>query len=137
MRIVLDTNVIIAGFFWRGAAKDIFVSIESGEHELCLTQNIFGEVNRVLRYPKFESHIRRAGVSPKDLLKGLLAHALMFEDANIVNVVVQDPSDDMFINCALTSGAKRIISGDEHLLRIGSFRGIRIVKPAVFLREHS
>ena len=135
MRIVLDTNVIIAGFFWQGSAKTIFAAIEDDEFELCLTRNILDEVKRVLQYPKFERHIRRAGIGPEKLLDGLLAHSLMFEDVELATVVAEDPSDDMFINCALLSGVKRIISGDKHLLRIGSFMGIRIVTPATFVRE--
>lgn len=43
------------------------------------------------------------------------------------NVVTQDPDDDIVLRAAYDSRADYIVSGDEHMLALREFRGIRIV----------
>ena len=50
------------------------------------------------------------------------------------DIVSEDPSDNKIIDCAVAADADFIISGDDHLLKIGDFRGIRIMRGAEFLR---
>ena len=54
------------------------------------------------------------------------------ERARVVN---EDPADDRVLEAAAAGEAEVIVSGDLDLLRLRSWRGIRIVKPAVFLSE--
>jgi len=42
-------------------------------------------------------------------------------------VVRQDPDDDIILRTAYDSKADYIVSGDEHILALNEFRGIRIV----------
>jgi uncharacterized protein len=44
-----------------------------------------------------------------------------------------DPDDEMFLVCALEGKAQVIISGDHHLLDLGSFQGIPILTSRIFL----
>jgi predicted nucleic acid-binding protein len=46
--------------------------------------------------------------------------------------VCTDPDDDMFLACALVAQAKIIVSGDKHLVAIGSWHGIEIFTPRSF-----
>jgi len=48
-------------------------------------------------------------------------------------VVIQDPSDDKVLVCAVTAGVDRIVTGDAHLLDLKEFRGIPILTPTAFL----
>jgi len=48
-------------------------------------------------------------------------------------VVANDPDDDKFLACAIAANASIIISGDPHLLSLGSYRSIPIMTPAQFL----
>ena len=49
--------------------------------------------------------------------------------------IVADPDDDKVLECAVVANATHIVSGDrKHLLPLGSYRGIRVVSPAEFLR---
>lgn len=46
-----------------------------------------------------------------------------------------DPDDDRILECALSAGADAVISGDRHLLELGSCQGIPILNPAACLQE--
>ena len=49
-------------------------------------------------------------------------------------VIQDDPDDDRILACAVAAGAGFIVSGDNHLLRLGHFRGIQILKVAEFMQ---
>jgi uncharacterized protein len=49
--------------------------------------------------------------------------------------IAADPDDDKVLECAVVANATHIVSGDrKRLLPLGTYRGIRIVSPAEFLR---
>ena len=53
----------------------------------------------------------------------------------IVPRVVRDADDDQVIAAALAAQADLIVSGDDDLLAIGSYQGIRILTAAEALRR--
>jgi predicted nucleic acid-binding protein len=50
-----------------------------------------------------------------------------------VYVVQADADDDAILECAAAARSDFLVTGDKHLLKVGSFRGTRIIKPAAFL----
>jgi predicted nucleic acid-binding protein len=44
--------------------------------------------------------------------------------ASDVSPISEDVSDNLFINLAVDGGAKTIISGDSHLLKLKEFKGL-------------
>jgi predicted nucleic acid-binding protein len=52
-----------------------------------------------------------------------------------LQVIKADPDDDKFLECAVEGSADLIVSGDRHLTRLKSFRGIGIVRPIDFQRS--
>lgn len=135
MRVVLDTNVIISGLLWKGPPKTLFDLVQTGKLTPCLTPGILQEVRRVLQYPKILKPLNAAGMSPDDVIGHLVKEALIFPDESLVRIVKEDPSDDMFLNCAIVSAARWLVSGDQHLLRIGHFGNIAVVTPGRFLKQ--
>jgi predicted nucleic acid-binding protein len=81
---------------------------------LC-SKEIVEEYLRVLAYPKF-----RLGESEIDLIpaREILPYFEVTAVTSGKPMVAADPADDKFIRCALEGGAKVIVSGDEHLLRL-------------------
>jgi predicted nucleic acid-binding protein len=49
--------------------------------------------------------------------------------------VTADPADDKILAGARAARARWLVSGDQHLLAIRQYRGIRIVTPQMFLEE--
>ena len=46
-----------------------------------------------------------------------------------VKAVKDDPDDDKYLIAALLGRAGFVVSGDHHLLDLGEYQGVRIVKP--------
>ena len=128
-RIVLDTNVTIAALFWNGHPRAIYDLAHYRKFTMLLSRNMEKEFVRVLGYPKF-------GLSSKQIqpfIKNLRAIAEPLTTKTIITEVTSDPTDNIFLECALDGKADYIISGDKHLLYLGTFSDIKIVKPKQFL----
>ncbi|CAN5854334.1 hypothetical protein BH24CHL3_BH24CHL3_09380 [soil metagenome] len=57
----------------------------------------------------------------------------MITPANGVHGVAEDEEDDPVLATAVAAAADYLVTGDKYLLRIGEFRGIRVVSPRDFL----
>ena len=51
-----------------------------------------------------------------------------------LNEIEADETDNRILECAVAGKADLIVSGDQHLKRLKTFRGIGIVRPADFHR---
>lgn len=88
------------------------------------------ELARVLDRPKFDPYVSREDRRRFINLLGGVSRIVPI--ARKVHVC-RDPRDDIFLDVALNGEAKAIITGDEDLLELDPFHGVRIVKPAEFL----
>ena len=52
-----------------------------------------------------------------------------------LDVVKDDASDNRIVECAVAAGSDVIVSGDKHLLALGSFRGIEVMTVSDFLQR--
>jgi predicted nucleic acid-binding protein len=52
-----------------------------------------------------------------------------------LDVVKADPDDNRILECAVAAGSDVIVTGDAHLLQLGAYRGIKIMKVADFLGQ--
>lgn len=68
------------------------------------------------------------------LKKRRSARASQTVSSPVPEVILEDPDDDKFLACAIDGGADYIVSGDHHLLDLGSYEGIPILRPATFLQ---
>jgi hypothetical protein len=75
----------------------------------------------------------------EDLLASLFSlfqdtdHVLLVHPFRHVDVIREDPSDNMFLECTIEAGVDYLISGDRHLKKLESFQGIQIVSPREYL----
>jgi putative PIN family toxin of toxin-antitoxin system len=102
---------------------------ESGAIYLAVSDDILDEVARVLRREKFgwpEVEIERA-------LTQISRFAERVELKQRIDAVTEDPADDRILECAVASRSEFLVTGDNHLLKLGHFAGTKIVKPAEFL----
>jgi hypothetical protein len=131
-RVVIDTNVVISAFLFEGGPGELVPLWKSGRINPLASRGIIDEYLRVLTYPKFR-------LTPEEidfiLYQEILPHFEIVRAKPGPVIVRDDPSDDKFIRCAKAGKAKRIISGDRHLLRLKQYQTIKILTPAQFLAE--
>lgn len=53
--------------------------------------------------------------------------------AVILHVINEEPDDDRVLECALAGKADYVVSGDRHLLKLGSYESILIVTARQFM----
>jgi len=58
---------------------------------------------------------------------------VLVEVPGTLRVVADDPEDDKFIETAVVARAQWVVSGDKHLLRLGAYRGIKVIRARGFL----
>lgn len=137
-RVVCDTNVIISGLLWNGAPRKVLERVEQGRATLFTSRVLLEELDRVLRYSKFEAILGGAGLSRQDIVRWVVGNATIVMVKPLVSVaVVADSSDDFVLACAVSASAEGVVSGDKHLLTIRSFRGIPILTADRFMRQHA
>lgn len=128
MRVVIDTNIIVSGYLG-GALEVIIVAWKSGKFTLVVSDAIADEYRTVLKRPKFK--IERAELDDFSAL--LLNKAEFIIPLETVNAILADPTDNKFLEAAITGYANLIVSGDNHLLELKSFREIPIITAREFV----
>ncbi len=122
--IVLDTNVLVSAFGWRGNEREIYVRRREGRLKLATSPALLAELRRVLRYPR----LGFAEDEIESFVSDVLGHASIVEPPMELEVVEEDPDDNRVLECAVAAGAGCIVSGDGLLLDLEEYRGIRILK---------
>lgn len=127
-RAVLDTNIVVSGLGWGGSPAAILDAVSDGRIVLVTSPPLLAELRRVLGYPKL------AKVFPKAAqLADLVAASGVVVDPSDLLAVVGDEPDNRVLEAAVEGAADYIVSGDVHLLDLGSFQGIPILRPADFV----
>ena len=135
IRVVPDTNVYISALLWTGIPHRLLGWAEAGELTLVTTPAIMEELREVLGHAKFRLRIRDPQTSVVELLESLLSVVEVIPDLAIEPVIKRDPDDDKILACAVAARAEWLISGDDHLLSVKRYKGIRIITPSQFSRS--
>jgi len=124
MKIVPDSNTIISGFLFRGNESKLFELTETGKITVFVSEEILEEVMRVIGRSKFGLTVQER----EETMSRLLNLSTVIKPTKKIQVVKEDPTDNKFIECAAEAKAQYIVSGDKHLLKIHTYRNIKIVK---------
>lgn len=135
MRLVLDTNVVVAGLLWSGKPRRLLDLAIDGTVTLFSSPALLDELLRTLQYPKFAGRMAVFGTTPAALLTHYSALVSIMTPPQVPRVIAQDADDDQVLACAVAARAHLIASGDKHLHGLGGrYQGIRIVTPAEAVR---
>ncbi|MDG6224100.1 MAG: putative toxin-antitoxin system toxin component, PIN family [Candidatus Thermoplasmatota archaeon] len=131
VRIVLDSNILISGFFWNGNERSLLTRCKSGKIRSVTSEQILSETEMVLR-KKF--HV------PDDKIHAFIQSLILMSDLVFITdslyVIEDDPKDNMVLETAILGKAEYIISGDNHLLKIKQYDSVRIIQSSEFLSGH-
>lgn len=128
LRLVFDTNVVVAGFLWNGPPRRLIELAIDGQVELYSSPVLLDELAHTLGYSKFASRLESFGTSIAALVAQYTALVTLVAPASVPRIVANDADDDHVIAAAVAARAELIVTGDrKHLLPIGSHQGIAIV----------
>lgn len=130
-RVIFDTNVVISGLIWRGKPYQCLLLARARLCEAFYCDQMLAELTRKLR-DKFHFNDDRIRAVAYDMR----SHMTLVEITGAMHIVMDDPDDDKFIECAVVSQAQAIVSSDKHLLTLQVIDDIRIITPQQFLSEH-
>lgn len=136
IKACVDTNVFVSGTISStGAPFEILEAWRNREFTLLVSDEIIAEVSKVLNYPKIKKTFSLTDEEiEKDLL--LLSKYSQITPGELkLDFITEDPSDNIFLACAVEGKANFIIYGDNHLLQQGTYQGIQIITPREFV-EH-
>ena len=130
-KIVIDTNTLISAIGWNGKPRELFRQVIDKKFELQISIKQIAEIKRVLNY----SRLKFTEQQKSKFLE------IIFHTVNVIHTQTQlnitaDKDDNMILECAVESKAEYIITGDDDLLRIKEFKGIKIVTTDKFLKEN-
>ena len=134
LKIVLDANVFVSALINpHGKPAQILNYVFENKIRLFTSPSIIEELQRVLSYPKL---VKRHGLEKEELKKfvsDLLSIMALVEGKKAIDVIVEDPTDNNYLSCALDAKADFIVSGDMHLLNLREHEGTQIITPTQFL----
>ncbi|MEK6984032.1 MAG: putative toxin-antitoxin system toxin component, PIN family [Nanoarchaeota archaeon] len=129
-KIVIDTNNLISALGWEGKSKDLFHKVIDKEYALFISIKQIAELKEVMNYPKFSFSEEQK----RKFLEILFEIATIVDTKTNLNVVKEDPDDNILLECATETNADYIISGDKHLKRLKEFGRIKIISVSEFLK---
>jgi len=138
--IVLDTNVLLSGMLWRGQAHNA-LQIVVDSYQIVQNGETLKEFAKVIERPKFRKVLIRRQYTADMLIDSLFCQAAFYETSptaqkKIANISINDKDDLKFIELALASYSRIIVSGDKHLLDLKSVCGISIMSVSSFIDLH-
>ena len=135
MRVVIDTNVLIAGLLWHGSPHALLTQVRSGALGLVSSPALLVELADVLSRTKFDAVLKRTNTSRERLLAEVRQLTQVLDPPPLAQPVCRDPDDDKVLALALAARVELIVSGDRDLLVLQQFEGMPIVDPAQALQR--
>lgn len=126
MRVVLDTNVLLAAIATHGLCQAL-VTLVFRDHVVILSEHILGEVAKHYR-GKFKATKRQADAA----VAVLRANGEIVEPVTVPLGTVRDKDDLPVLGTAVAGSAAVLVTGDQELLVLALFRGVAILSPRDF-----
>jgi len=126
LRIVLDTNVLLAGLATHGLCEALLAWCLR-DHEVVLSEHILREFAEHY-VGKFTASPERAAL----VVDMLRSHVQVITPVNLQADAFDDPDDLPVLGTAVSATAECLITGDAALLELESFRSVAILSPRAF-----
>lgn len=128
--VVFDTNILFSGVGWKGSPYSCLQLAREGKvtHLTCI--EILSELNE-----KLQSKMGQSTAEAARTVAEILSFSKLVAIENKLKIVTADPDDDKIVECAVAGKADFIVSGDKHLLDLGTYDEIPIIRAGAFLNE--
>lgn len=108
-KLVLDTNSLLQALPSRSSYHDLWLSFFDGRNHLCVTNEILEEYEEILQ--------RESSIEIASIIIGRIVNnpsTLFITPHFRFNLIEADPDDNKFVDCAVCSSAKFIVTEDKH-----------------------
>jgi len=133
LRVLLDTNVLVAAFGTRGLCADLLREMILMRHDLLTCLEVEEELERVLR--------TKLGTPPEvagEALHVLRQSATRISSSPLRRLALRHSADVAIVSAAINGGAEALVTGDREILELRSVEGLLMLSPRAFwdtLRE--
>lgn len=128
VKVILDTNVIISALVFGGKPEKVF--------ELVLNKQVKAYVSPILLAELIETLIKKFRFTQEKIQKTeriIKNNFFMIQPYESLNIL-KDTDDNRILEAAVEGECDYIITGDKELLKLGSFKKIKILTSGQFLR---
>jgi putative PIN family toxin of toxin-antitoxin system len=129
VRAILDTNILVAAFFWHGPPHRLLEQVREGSLTLISSPALIAELTEVIAREKFDAILIRSRTSREQSLEEVRSLAELLDPPPLPKPICRDPDDDQVLALAIAAQADFIVSGDHDLLVLKAVRSIPILTP--------
>ena len=132
MRVVLDTNCLIMAISARNEYYQVWQDFLDGKYTLCISNEIIEEYAEVLARnisPLLSEYVISAILNRRNVILKAPSYAF--------HLIEADTDDNKFVDCAISSNAKYIVSHAHHfnILKQIPFPKVDVISLNAFLQE--
>jgi len=131
VKLLLDTNVLVAALLARGVCSDLLEHCVR-HHTVISSQVLLDELRDVLT-----SKFRQRQVDVRGALRLFGETFTLVVPGGLEAPACRDRDDDMVLATAQAGECDAIITGDRDLLVLDPFQGIRVLGPSAFWKWES
>lgn len=126
-RWVADTNVLVSAFLWQGTPGRVVELARDEEVQLFTSRVLLDELAATLAKRKLARYVAASGLSAEQIVTSYRRIVTLVTARQLNARVSRDADDDAVLACGLAARADLVVSGDNDLLSLKGFSGIRIV----------
>ena len=137
LKVVLDTNIFVSSLLvGSGPPAQVLDAWRERQYLLVTSPAIVAEIRTTLSYPRIRRKYAVTDEDVEQMVALLEQDALLVPgNAGVAGSIPRDPADEMVLACAIDAQADLIVSGDHHLLDLGTYRSIPILTVRQFLEQ--
>lgn len=131
MRVVVDTNVFVSSFFG-GPPREVIERWKRGDITLCVSRELLDEYVEVLNRLGLQANLIH------ELLELFASgYNLVFTaSTSPLQVLKDDPDDNMLFECAVELEAAVIVTGDKAVRTVGRYMNVDVTTPTEFIARY-
>jgi hypothetical protein len=131
MRVVVDTNVFVSSFFG-GPPREVIERWKRGDITLCVSREPLDEYVEVLNRLGLQANLIH------ELLELFASgYNLVFTaSTSPLQVLKDDPDDNMLFECAVELEAAVIVTGDKAVRTVGRYMDVDVATPTEFIARY-
>lgn len=130
IRLIVDTNVLVSAFLWRGTPGRLIELAGEKEIQLVTSKVLIEELAATLNKKKLAKAVTLTGLTVDQMVRHYRRLTSLLLPSRLAQQVSRDADDDAVLACAAAARAHLIVPGDYDLLVLKNFEGIPIVTAA-------